>query len=81
MIPAASHNGIGLLPWSPLAGGFLTGKYQRSGKATADTRAGSEKLSINQFPRSMRTPTATGTPSILSFALRKRLACRLRRSL
>jgi hypothetical protein len=25
--PAALHNGIGLLPWSPLAGGFLTGKY------------------------------------------------------
>ena len=43
MIPAALHNGIGLLPWSPLAGGFLTGKYQRGGKATADTRAGSEK--------------------------------------
>ena len=43
VIPAALHNGIGLLPWSPLAGGFLTGKYQRGGKATADTRAGSEK--------------------------------------
>ncbi|WP_433973060.1 aldo/keto reductase [Tunturiibacter lichenicola] len=43
VIPAALHNGIGLLPWSPLAGGFLTGKYQRGGKAGSDTRAGSEK--------------------------------------
>jgi aryl-alcohol dehydrogenase-like predicted oxidoreductase len=43
VIPAALHNGIGLLPWSPLAGGFLTGKYQRGGVAAADTRAGSEK--------------------------------------
>jgi aryl-alcohol dehydrogenase-like predicted oxidoreductase len=43
VIPAALHNGIGLLPWSPLAGGFLTGKYQRGGTAAADTRAGSEK--------------------------------------
>lgn len=43
VIPAALHNDIGLLPWSPLAGGFLTGKYQRAGKPSADTRAGSEK--------------------------------------
>jgi aryl-alcohol dehydrogenase-like predicted oxidoreductase len=31
VIPAALHNGIGLLPWSPLAGGFLSGKYDRDG--------------------------------------------------
>src|ERR1700722_4766018 len=31
VIPAALHNGIDLLPWSPLAGGFLTGEYQRLG--------------------------------------------------
>jgi aryl-alcohol dehydrogenase-like predicted oxidoreductase len=29
VIPAALHNKIGLLPWSPLAGGFLSGKYTR----------------------------------------------------
>src|ERR1700683_711687 len=43
VIPAALHNGIGLLPWSPLDVGFLTGKYQRDGKTSAATRAGSEK--------------------------------------
>ncbi len=43
VIPAALHNGVGLLPWSPLAGGFLTGKYARGGKASQGTRAGSEK--------------------------------------
>jgi aryl-alcohol dehydrogenase-like predicted oxidoreductase len=42
MVPAALHNGIGLLPWSPLAGGFLTGKYQRGATPDADTRAGSD---------------------------------------
>jgi aryl-alcohol dehydrogenase-like predicted oxidoreductase len=42
VIPAALHNGVALLPWSPLAGGFLAGKYQRGGKAPADTRAGSQ---------------------------------------
>jgi aryl-alcohol dehydrogenase-like predicted oxidoreductase len=41
MIPAALHNTIGLLPWSPLAGGFLTGKYRRGATPAPDTRAGS----------------------------------------
>lgn len=41
VIPAALHNGIGVLPWSPLAGGFLTGKYTRDQQVAADTRAGS----------------------------------------
>ncbi|MDQ0753541.1 aryl-alcohol dehydrogenase-like predicted oxidoreductase [Streptomyces africanus] len=42
MVPAALHNNIGLLPWSPLAGGFLTGKYQRHTTPAPDTRAGSD---------------------------------------
>ncbi|AVF37995.1 aldo/keto reductase [Rahnella sikkimica] len=43
IVPAALHNNIGLLPWSPLAGGFLSGKYQRGSNPEAATRAGSEK--------------------------------------
>ena len=43
VVPAALHNNLGLLPWSPLAGGFLTGKYQRGSGPAPDTRAGSEK--------------------------------------
>jgi len=43
VIPAALYNNIGLLPWSPLAGGFLAGKYRRGANAAADTRAGSAK--------------------------------------
>ncbi|CAM3723297.1 aldo/keto reductase [Occultella aeris] len=39
-IPAAQYNNIGLLPWSPLAAGFLTGKYRRDSVASTDTRAG-----------------------------------------
>jgi aryl-alcohol dehydrogenase (NADP+) len=41
VIPAALHNNVSLLPWSPLAGGFLTGKYQRGSTPAPDTRAGS----------------------------------------
>jgi aryl-alcohol dehydrogenase-like predicted oxidoreductase len=29
LIPMAITYGIGIIPWSPLAGGFLTGKYKR----------------------------------------------------
>jgi aryl-alcohol dehydrogenase-like predicted oxidoreductase len=43
IVPAAIHNGLGLLPWSPLAGGFLAGKYERGNAPAADTRAGSKK--------------------------------------
>jgi aryl-alcohol dehydrogenase-like predicted oxidoreductase len=31
---------LGLLPWSPLAGGWLTGKYQRDQRPTGATRLG-----------------------------------------
>lgn len=41
VIPASQHSGLGILPWSPLASGFLTGKYTREWKAEADTRGGS----------------------------------------
>ena len=34
-IPVAQELGIAVLPWSPLAGGFLAGKYKRSGNTGA----------------------------------------------
>ena len=33
---------IGILPWSPLGGGWLTGKYQRDGAPTGNTRLGED---------------------------------------
>lgn len=32
-IPVAQELGLGVLPWSPLASGFLTGKYKRDGNS------------------------------------------------
>jgi aryl-alcohol dehydrogenase-like predicted oxidoreductase len=43
IVPAARYNEVGLLPWSPLAGGFLSGKYERGGSAGSGNRASSEK--------------------------------------
>jgi aryl-alcohol dehydrogenase-like predicted oxidoreductase len=31
-VPLALELGIGICPWSPLGGGFLTGKYRRDGE-------------------------------------------------
>jgi aryl-alcohol dehydrogenase-like predicted oxidoreductase len=41
VVPAALHNHVGILPWSPLASGFLTGKYQRDDPAPSEARGGS----------------------------------------
>ncbi|MFU8945297.1 aldo/keto reductase [Mycetocola zhadangensis] len=40
IVPAALDAGIGLLPWSPLAGGWLSGKYERDVAPTGATRLG-----------------------------------------
>lgn len=40
VVPASQDAGIGLLPWSPLGGGWLSGKYQRDVPPTGATRLG-----------------------------------------
>ncbi|WP_431218466.1 aldo/keto reductase [Leifsonia xyli] len=40
VVPAALDTGVGLLPWSPLAGGWLSGKYRRDEAPTGATRLG-----------------------------------------
>jgi aryl-alcohol dehydrogenase-like predicted oxidoreductase len=40
IVPACQANGLGLLPWSPLGGGWLTGKYTRDARPTGATRLG-----------------------------------------
>lgn len=40
IVPAARANGLGLLPWSPLGGGWLTGKYRRDERPSGATRLG-----------------------------------------
>ena len=38
LVPVCREFSLGLLPWSPLAGGFLTGKWQRGDKPPSGTR-------------------------------------------
>lgn len=40
VVPACRDAGMGLMPWSPLGGGWLTGKYKRDTAPTGATRLG-----------------------------------------
>jgi aryl-alcohol dehydrogenase-like predicted oxidoreductase len=40
IVPACHSTGLGLLPWSPLGGGWLTGKYKREARPAGATRLG-----------------------------------------
>jgi aryl-alcohol dehydrogenase-like predicted oxidoreductase len=42
IIPACQAEGLGLLPWSPLGGGWLTGKYRRDQSPAGATRLGED---------------------------------------
>jgi aryl-alcohol dehydrogenase-like predicted oxidoreductase len=42
VVPACLANGLGLLPWSPLGGGWLTGKYTRDATPSGATRLGED---------------------------------------
>lgn len=42
VMPCCLAAGLGLTPWSPLGGGWLTGKYERSTRPAGDTRLGDD---------------------------------------
>ena len=41
-VPLCREEGLGILPWSPLAGGFLTGKFERGKAPDATARLGAK---------------------------------------
>ena len=49
MAPAARECGLGITPWSPLAAGFLTGKYSRDAEGKATVGGGRLDLSAQPF--------------------------------
>jgi len=42
IVPACQENGLGLLPWGPLGGGWLSGKYTRDQRPEGATRLGED---------------------------------------
>jgi aryl-alcohol dehydrogenase-like predicted oxidoreductase len=49
LIPAMQHQGLGLLPFFPLASGLLTGKYRRNARLPQNTRLTKEQRLADRF--------------------------------
>ena len=49
LLPVCADQGIGVIPWSPLAGGFLTGKYDREDAPEEGTRAADDEYTRARF--------------------------------
>lgn len=48
VLPLCADQSLGVVPWSPLAGGFLTGKYERGVEPEAD-RAATDEFTRKRF--------------------------------
>lgn len=51
IVPLALEEGLGILPWSPLAGGLLSGKFSATDKGPADARRAQFDFPIVDKPR------------------------------
>ena len=83
IIPCCLDQGLGVLPWSPLAGGFLTGKYRRGQQRPQGARRSSVEGNFLQFDeekgftiieeldRIAKNHNATVTQAALNYLLRK----------
>ncbi|WP_224449464.1 aldo/keto reductase [Haloprofundus salilacus] len=49
LLPVCDGEGVGVIPWSPLAGGFLTGKYERDGDVEEGLRADTDEYTQDRF--------------------------------
>ena len=59
IVPSAIDQGLGLLIWSPLAGGLLSGKYRRGQPTPAGARHAGEWTSRRSMTRSVCTTRST----------------------
>jgi aryl-alcohol dehydrogenase-like predicted oxidoreductase len=77
-VPLCREMGLGILPWSPLAGGFLTGKFEKGKPPTTDARLGAkpDRFARYDLERNWKildavravASEASSTPSAVSIA-------------
>jgi aryl-alcohol dehydrogenase-like predicted oxidoreductase len=48
-VPLCREEGLGILPWSPLAGGFLSGKFERDKPPPGGTRLGEKSERFERY--------------------------------
>ncbi len=53
IVPLCLAEGIGILPWSPLSGGFLSGKYGKDAEPAAGTRVGDRGIWFPPFDKEL----------------------------
>jgi aryl-alcohol dehydrogenase-like predicted oxidoreductase len=87
LVPVCLDQGLGILPWSPLAGGFLTGKYRRGQARPEGARMSKPESSILQFDwergfdivdeldRIAKPHNGTVAQAALNYLLRKQGVC------
>ncbi|HBC47625.1 MAG TPA: aldo/keto reductase [candidate division Zixibacteria bacterium] len=83
LVPLCQDQKLGILPWSPLAGGFLTGKFRRGQKSPEGARRSVAETQFIQFDENMgyavidelekiaKAHNATITQAALNYLLRK----------
>ncbi len=49
ILPACLEEGLGVIPWSPLGGGFLSGKYRRGEEPPRDSRIAGAEESMEEY--------------------------------
>jgi len=65
-VPLCRETGLGLLAWSPLAGGFLSGKYARSQAAPAGSRLAKMKERYARFDNELGWRTLAAVEAVAS---------------
>ena len=64
VLPTCARHGIGVIPWSPLAGGWLSGRWRKGAEPPSSTRAerlpGRYDLSIPENQRKLEAADALG---------------------
>lgn len=70
LVPVCRNEGIGMIPWSPLRGGWFTGKYRRGMTAAPpDTRWEADKQPwLGNWEKSVDERTWTVTDTVLAVA-------------
>ncbi|MEV6304433.1 aldo/keto reductase [Actinoplanes sp. NPDC051861] len=70
LVPVALNEGVGIIPWSPMRGGWLTGKYRRGmTSAPADTRwEGDKQPWLGDWQNSVDERTWTVTDTLIAVA-------------
>ncbi|MGW5202796.1 aldo/keto reductase [Streptomyces spiralis] len=59
VLPIAEQYGLGVLPWSPLAGGWLSGRYRKGDPTHAES---SVRLTISRVSWSFSAAQSTSRP-------------------